>query len=159
MSNFKPCSHLFLFLDAIARGSVCAGVWTPQRARLLGPVNCSNKACAREMSLAGLLMREPNEYEWSLHTCSFVSLNSFTPHWSWKGYSELNVNHIFTGTKQISVSFFKKHNLIMVQSSPSKAWVMDSRRPLARGFGGRWYRSHMMGNLHRFLSKTVDFSS
>lgn len=74
---------------------------------LLAAVNCSNKACAREMSLAGLLMREPNEYEWSLHKCSFVSLNSFTPHCSWKGYSELNVNHIFTGTKQISVSFLK----------------------------------------------------
>lgn len=76
----SPVFIYFFFLDDIVRGSVCAGVWMLQLTRLLGPVNCSNKACAREMSLAGLLMREPNEYEWSLHKCSFVSLNSFTPH-------------------------------------------------------------------------------
>lgn len=97
----------FSCLDDVVRGCPRAWTCTPQLALLVAPVNRGNKACAREMSPAGLLMREPNEYEWSLHKCSFVSLNSFTPHWSWKGYSELNVNHIFTGTKQISVSFLK----------------------------------------------------
>lgn len=78
--TWEPLVSLIFGLDAMVGGSVCAGARVPRRARLSAPVSCSNKACAREMSLAGLLMREPNEYEWSLHKCSFVSLNSFTPH-------------------------------------------------------------------------------
>lgn len=63
----------------------------------------------REMSRAGLLLPEPNEYEWALHKRGFVSLNSFTPQCPWKGYSELNVNHRFTGTEPRRGGAFQKH--------------------------------------------------
>lgn len=76
----SPVFISFFFRMIWAVGLFCAGVGVPQLAWLLAPVDCSNKARAGEMSPAGLLMREPNEYEWSLHKCSFVSLNSFTPH-------------------------------------------------------------------------------
>lgn len=70
----------FSCLDDVVQGCPRAWMCTLQLALLVAPVNHGNKARAREMSPAGLLMREPNEYEWSLHKCSFVSLNSFTPH-------------------------------------------------------------------------------
>lgn len=85
----------------------------------------------------------PNEYGWALHKRGFVSLNSFTARCPRKGYSELNVNHRFTGTERAAWrSFSKTPHLITGGSSRTDP-------------GGRRCRSHPMGHFCLFLPQNA----
>lgn len=61
-------------------------------------------------------------------SAELVPSDSFTPRRAQKGYSELNVNHIFTGTNQLTVSLSHRREFNQasaLRTSPFPVGVVD----------------------------------